>query len=274
MSGFHDFQRLPPELRSQIWKLAMDPREISFVTSERYHPESRSPMAPRALVAPLLHACWESRMLMKKLYKKVVFGSMALNRCYVWVNYDLDTVFLDYFKIHHLPHLNPDWIRRLALHRRQCPPFPGWFQHYMGECLSFIGRLPNLTDVLLNFEASCERSHLRSPPWHPIEYTVMVECYATCRPAHFNLRIIDVSSDPDAVLSRDNFLCLLQELTPSAMPDYASQGYRLFEDPTAFSSNLYGKKSPIWKHVGCDCDQDMNDYQRLWEWRPIPDTTT
>ena len=91
MSSFHVFQRLPPELRSQIWKLAMDPREISFVTNTRYHRQSRSPMAPRALVAPLLHACWESRMLMKKLYKKVVFGFTAANRFYIWVNYMIST---------------------------------------------------------------------------------------------------------------------------------------------------------------------------------------
>lgn len=253
----------------------MEPRQIRILFNGRYYFQSRSHTTPRALVAPLLHACSESRMLMKKLCKKEVLPFVLSDGSYVWINYDLDTIFSDCAQIRYLQiYIDPNMIQYLHLQCRvdQSTLLSVHVRHCMDMYLRHIWRLPNLTDVLLNLEAPDARPQLRSQPWLAVEYAVMVDHYATCKPAHFNLRITHTTSGPDTVLSRDNFLCLLQELRPSDIPNDVSQRCRLFEDPNAFNGNLGDKNSPIWKHVGCDCEQDTKDYQRRWEWRPMPGT--
>lgn len=167
MPSFHDFQRLPPELRDQIWRLAMEPRQIRILFNGHYYLQSRSPTTPRALVAPLLHACSESRLLMKKLCKKVVVPFVISDGSYVWVNYDLDTIFSNCAQIQSLQiYIDPNMIQHLHLQCRvdQSTLSSIHTEHCMSMGLHHLWRLPNLTDVLLNLEAPDARPQLRSQP--------------------------------------------------------------------------------------------------------------
>lgn len=123
---------------------------------------------------------------------------------------------------------------------------------------------------------------IRPPPepypllqaWHPLVYTMMVDCYATCKPVHFDLRFVDSSNKEKRVLSRNNLLSILQAIEPENIPSAVSKVYPLFGHRNAFWNNLNDKHCLIWKHVDCDCDHDINERQRRWEWRPPPQITS
>ncbi|KAK8032186.1 hypothetical protein PG990_001920 [Apiospora arundinis] len=93
MRQFHQFTRLPPELRQMIWLLSMEPRDLILTT--RFDKRPRPPA--------VLHACRESWDILYRRHYVRAFFSRAFPRGprrWVWANFALDTV-----------HLHPSWLK-------------------------------------------------------------------------------------------------------------------------------------------------------------------
>ncbi len=119
MSSFHNFRGLPTKLRNQIWNLAAEPRRVKFFKTISIHKEG-SPVSLTAPVPPLLHACQESRALMKTLYKKAglhfCMTMVGPHTPYAWINSDVDTIFLVHSQVHHLAFcIDTSLLRRLTI---------------------------------------------------------------------------------------------------------------------------------------------------------------
>ncbi|KAF3054753.1 hypothetical protein CFAM422_013262 [Trichoderma lentiforme] len=104
---FHPFPRLPFEIRSQIWALAVYPRLLHIrITPKPDTPENSyfdyASMIPQA---ELMHVCRESRQLAP--YRKAFFTTLPgdCEARYIWVNFDEDMISIQDEKMERLfPH--------------------------------------------------------------------------------------------------------------------------------------------------------------------------
>ncbi|KAI1875811.1 uncharacterized protein JN550_002097 [Neoarthrinium moseri] len=92
MVAFPQFTRLPPELRRQVWRFTVQPRELVLNSCLAENGELQyfaSDDIPELVPAPL-HACSESRAALQSLYHKA-FRYGARPR-FIWVNFEADTI--------------------------------------------------------------------------------------------------------------------------------------------------------------------------------------
>ncbi|KAL7917947.1 hypothetical protein ACQKWADRAFT_265977 [Trichoderma austrokoningii] len=93
---FHPFPRLPFEIRSQIWAMAVYPRLVHLRTSPKSGPSPRVGhyFASKIPQAELMHVCRESRQLAP--YQKTFFTTLPgdSEARYIWVNFDEDMICL------------------------------------------------------------------------------------------------------------------------------------------------------------------------------------
>ncbi|KFY46784.1 hypothetical protein V495_02259 [Pseudogymnoascus sp. VKM F-4514 (FW-929)] len=103
------FNRLPFEIRAQIWRSTVEPRtvEVRIISKRREWDldfESKGPDQRLVSTTPVpgpLHVCREARNM--GLYKQA-FSEVGTARRYVWVNLDIDIISagpwqLSYFKV-------------------------------------------------------------------------------------------------------------------------------------------------------------------------------
>ncbi|KFY07988.1 hypothetical protein V492_06642 [Pseudogymnoascus sp. VKM F-4246] len=87
------FNKLPPEIRARIWELTVEPRTVEVNLSKRdwrSEDEGNRLFSTTPVPAPL-QTCREARNM--GLYKKA-FSEVGSEPRYVWVNLDIDMIFL------------------------------------------------------------------------------------------------------------------------------------------------------------------------------------
>ncbi|CZT49671.1 uncharacterized protein RSE6_10551 [Rhynchosporium secalis] len=89
---FHDFPRLPPELRTIIWKLGI--HQIRVVEIEKTRANDLgvcdiSRFTSKTLVPGMLHACAESRSIALQRYGRIIFDGIFTGS---YINWDLDYI--------------------------------------------------------------------------------------------------------------------------------------------------------------------------------------
>ncbi|KAL0930313.1 uncharacterized protein CTRU02_214388 [Colletotrichum truncatum] len=92
MPTFYCFPLLPVEIRQRIWELAMEPRQIVY--GEEPPSYYQCPWPSSAPPPPLLHTCAESRTHLQRYYAKA-FATEKDPEKYAWVNFDIDTFYLN-----------------------------------------------------------------------------------------------------------------------------------------------------------------------------------
>ncbi|OPB42358.1 hypothetical protein A0O28_0034750 [Trichoderma guizhouense] len=102
---FHPFPRLPFEIRSQIWALAVYPRLLHIRITPK--PDTRGYFDYASMIpqAELMHVCRESRQLAP--YRKAFFTTLPgdCEARYIWVNFDEDMISIQDEKMERLfPH--------------------------------------------------------------------------------------------------------------------------------------------------------------------------
>lgn len=149
MATFHPFPRLPLELRTMIWQMAVAPRDVkvseqadhiqeggsTFRSTRRYF---KSPTPPPAL----LHACHESRSICTPFYTKAfTYGAQPR---YTWVNYALDTIVVRDVEVALLSDEAP-FIRYLTVYVEDTPYYPHTWDHFQPAfSLSMLLEFPAL----------------------------------------------------------------------------------------------------------------------------------
>ena len=157
------FPRFPAEVRNRIWELAMEPREVvvrSKWTAHRvpegtgllnYNSRTRIPITLQAEEThPLyyysttgmptaLQACKEARSLLLPLYTKAF--SYGLEPRYIFINFDIDTVYLYEVDMKKFP-LEKSLVRWLSV---ECGS-PEFFARERATRLAF---LPSLESVVI-----------------------------------------------------------------------------------------------------------------------------
>ncbi|KAK0766859.1 hypothetical protein N5P37_000588 [Trichoderma harzianum] len=104
---FHPFPRLPSEIRSQIWALAVYPRLLHIRITPKKDTLGNSYLHYASMIpqAELMHVCRESRQLAP--YRKAFFTTLPgdSEARYIWVNFDEDMISLQDEKLRGLaPH--------------------------------------------------------------------------------------------------------------------------------------------------------------------------
>ncbi|KAM6477838.1 hypothetical protein HDV62DRAFT_372234 [Trichoderma sp. SZMC 28011] len=93
---FHPFPRLPFEIRSQIWALAVYPRLLHIRITPKKDTLGNSYLHYASMIpqAELMHVCRESRQLAP--YRKAFFTTLPgdCEARYIWVNFDEDMISL------------------------------------------------------------------------------------------------------------------------------------------------------------------------------------
>ena len=108
MTTFHPFPRLPFELRGQIWEMTVEPRTVEVDAVPYVLKITASPpdackthyrrvvrLVSSTPVPATLHACQEARN--QRLYQQAfseIADSDGTGTRYVWVNFDIDIIFL------------------------------------------------------------------------------------------------------------------------------------------------------------------------------------
>lgn len=152
---FHPFSRLPFDIRSQIWALAVYPRLIHvrttpkpgrfeghcFTGSNRYF----ASLIPQA---ELMHVCRESRQLAP--YQKAFFTTLPgdSETRYIWVNFNEDMICLE---DENLPALDPHAadIQRLRFTVPTGERFEYWAESFSGFTSSWFTQFTALREVHL-----------------------------------------------------------------------------------------------------------------------------
>ncbi|GFF49952.1 hypothetical protein IFM51744_07212 [Aspergillus udagawae] len=117
MAAFYLFPCLPTELRARIWELTVEPRTVE-VRGKRMlgswrkvlHVTSSTP------VPAVLQACHEARNL--RLYQQAFIFSSAVERRYVWVNFDIDMISIGDTDFDILEPAEQLLIRQLTIQRK------------------------------------------------------------------------------------------------------------------------------------------------------------
>ncbi|KAH0525261.1 hypothetical protein TsFJ059_007652 [Trichoderma semiorbis] len=102
---FHPFPRLPFEIRSQIWALAVYPRLLHIRITPKPDTPGYFDYASMIPQAELMHVCRESRQLAP--YRKAFFTTLPgdCEARYIWVNFDEDMISIQDEKMERLfPH--------------------------------------------------------------------------------------------------------------------------------------------------------------------------
>jgi hypothetical protein len=177
MAAFHPFLRLPFQLRTLIWELAVEPRTVE-VRVKREHGESGKVLhvtSPTPVPA-ILQTCHEARNL--GLYQQAFNFTSGVEPRYVWVNFKVDMISIGDTKFDKIEPAEQRLIRRLrfALENDQS------FFHYQSHEL---GRFSNLEEI----HVICEDGLLA---WHEAWKYVHWPCKE-------NLRFIDKTTGQMAV---------------------------------------------------------------------------
>ncbi|KAB2108854.1 hypothetical protein AG0111_0g2486 [Alternaria gaisen] len=99
MATFHQFPRLPAELRAQIWQMTVEPRivEVDLKTKRELGQHLSSVLVSSTSVPAPLQTCQEARnaRLYRRCFSGLTFIYSARADCerrYVWLNLDIDIV--------------------------------------------------------------------------------------------------------------------------------------------------------------------------------------
>ncbi|EHK18980.1 uncharacterized protein TRIVIDRAFT_44202 [Trichoderma virens Gv29-8] len=177
---FHPFPRLPFELRSQIWAMAVYPRLVHIrATSKPSGPGCYfASMIPQA---ELMHVCRESRQLAP--YRKAFFTTLPddSEARYIWVNFDEDMIcipdqFMGYLRAHAAD------IQRLRFTAPAGSFGEGW--------VTGFGYAEYLKDRFKHFTALREVHVAISEDIS--SWVLTAGCYGTC--PYENVRFLDVHS--------------------------------------------------------------------------------
>lgn len=279
MSGFQYFQKLPPELRYKIWELDMAPRQIRVRAN--CHRPGMSILSLPLLVCPppALHVCRDSRTSMMRYYRKAFYGSKkcspyserGLAAPYTWVNYDLDV-----FCIHerHLALLALGPHRRLIRHVEvYChladyewfsSPGDDWFWYG-----AWLFELPCLRSAQLINASSAFVGVVENLLYPLMALGLMIDCYATCWPIDFDLRILDLNNRELGWLNRSNFR---DHLETSHRHIVKLEAHHAGADcPDDIDYRVWNNKFCAgWKHVRCDCTHVAHLGQQSWRYRIDP----
>ncbi|KAL7912394.1 hypothetical protein GGI35DRAFT_440161 [Trichoderma velutinum] len=175
---FHPFPRLPPEIRSLIWALAVYPRllHIRITPKSDTLGNSYNHYASMIPQAELMYVCRESRQLSpyRKAFLTTLPGDSEVQ--YIWVNFDKDMISLQDEKMGRLaPHAAD--IQRL---RFTVPT--GSYGEYWADTFT---RFPDTNFKM--FTALRELHFAISESYTLWGYT---NCYGTCLPE--NVRYVNV----------------------------------------------------------------------------------
>ncbi|GIJ85162.1 hypothetical protein Asppvi_004018 [Aspergillus pseudoviridinutans] len=118
MAAFYLFPRLPFELRARIWELTVEPRTVE-VRGKREHGLSWRKLLHVTSSTPVpavLQACHEARNL--RLYQQAFIFPSAVERRYVWVNFDIDMISIGDTDFDTMDPAEQLLIRRLTIQRK------------------------------------------------------------------------------------------------------------------------------------------------------------
>ncbi len=263
MSTFHHFSRLPSELRSRIWELSIEPRDVVLRHAPSRVPTWRSPTPPLAA----MQVCRESHSVIQGFYDKAFVNVQApsatvargsgLER-YIRINFNIDTICVRQSS----PPFLTEWPESAKVRRLKVEL---WDDEYFwpgrcvgkadGQYLVDFKRLEFLTIVYQQAGIGL------SPTWLDEFYDMMAEYYYTCNQVPFDTRV--VHADPkNGELTRYNFVKKDYEETRQSW----QEGRDFREDP---NEPFPETNSFPWTHVGCDC-KDVAATQSRWRFRTAP----
>lgn len=235
--AFHLFPRLPLELRQQIWKLSIEPREV-VIGRTGYREHGRRSTPP----PPLLLVCAESRSYIQRFYTKASVQDPSRPES-LWVNFEIDELYMmdyDFRCFGDIP-----LIQRLTVVTFEYE----WL--YRTEIVSDIWKAKSLeTLTVIDEVGACEFTWVMG--WEGF----MQELYFRCDPAPWYTKIV---SGDDLVMTRDDWLKIERQLRrrnwgpnlEANHPDYDSDGV-ISEDDDDPRDSRYRP----WEHTKeCDCPQ-------------------
>lgn len=157
MFQFHQFPCLPLELRQQIWHMSMEPRELVICGLKRGS-TAKWPAPPA-----VLHACRESRTYLQQRsrpssYYVKAFRIYRDSAVYLWVNFDLDTVYLHPSALGNLDGTDLAQIQRLTIEGVSSRRFVD--EH----ARTLRSQMPALRDVSV-LPMDCDRVRGAQQPW-------------------------------------------------------------------------------------------------------------
>ncbi|KAK8136096.1 hypothetical protein PG984_004036 [Apiospora sp. TS-2023a] len=206
MSQFHSFLRLPLELRQQIWHMSMEPRELVICGIKR-RSTAKWPAPPA-----VLHACHESRTYLQQRSRSSSYYVKAFqiyqNRAvYLWVNFDLDSVYAHPSALENFTKTDLAKIQRITLEGVSS-------RHFIGHHASTLrSKMPALRDVTI-LSMDCDRNRgWWQPwwrPWAPLFEVLYYPKDEEDDPAPFNLRVLRPEDEPPSTrtpgwLNPDNY---------------------------------------------------------------------
>lgn len=225
MSQFHQFLRLPLELRQQIWHMSMEPRELVICGIKRGS-TAKWPAPPA-----VLHACRESRTHLRQRSKSASYYVKAFqiyqNRAvYLWVNFALDTVYAHPSALGNCADADLAQIQRLVLEGVSS----AFFVEEHAETLR--RQMPALRHVtVLSMDIDRNRD-ARQPWWTSWALLFELLYYPPAEreedPASFYLRVLRPDDEPPAIRTPD-------ELNPD---NYHKQ-WRILRNLTSASPGVW-----------------------------------
>lgn len=264
MVDFHFFQKLPPELRQEIWQYAIEPRmvKVPLRRKPRGQPRSRRrrrrrPFRPEnsifspPFLAPLptlFQVCRESRALLSRDYQKAFFNGCrkTATPAYTWVNYCIDTI-TAHRKL--VPILATGAKRALiqCLQVTACDGivFTSPFNAPMST-ISYLFEFPNLRSATLLLRDAHHR-YASDASWPACVYMFMWECYATCSPAPVDAKFLRLKYGQRQELNRHNWFLSGGE------PSLGGTGKTISMPISDMLAHFSHKKGLLWRHTDCDC---------------------
>ncbi|KAH7007286.1 hypothetical protein EDB80DRAFT_456810 [Ilyonectria destructans] len=142
MSTFHPFARLPLELRTRIWEMTVEPRNVEVRFKDEFRVEGSVYYWMSSTPGPgILQACHEARNL--GLYQRAFsFGNKPR---YTWVNFEMDMISLGDTDIRNIVDERLD-IRRLRFERES----DEWFFHWESKGLEGFANLIEIHVICLD----------------------------------------------------------------------------------------------------------------------------
>ncbi|KAH7140617.1 hypothetical protein EDB81DRAFT_869979 [Dactylonectria macrodidyma] len=110
MATFHPFPRLPFEIRTQIWEMTVEPRDLDVRSKNQYETWGKTYYLTSSTPIPgVMQACHESRNL--GLYQRAF--SYGEQPRYIWANFENDFICIPdtYFRSIHAERLLIRWLR-------------------------------------------------------------------------------------------------------------------------------------------------------------------